>query len=320
MDAYGEMASPEEFIDNLWRGYTEDLRRRSPFAHRIFMFMVRHGFGIIMRAFFTTMAILYFVFVFGIVIPFESLYKPRWIVIIGSAVAVYLYFNVVFYFIMASITGPGNPKKNPHGNAGCKVCLKSKPPGTHHCSMCGACIIKMDHHCVWINQCVGAGNHRYFFQLLVSLTTSMLLLLTLGYNTFYNNYTRNVFSYCAGGFDHLFWSEFICNDYGVWVANITQVLFFITVVIWFLMGGFCVWNCFIISYGTTYLECLTHFRTIFNSRPSFDQIKTNWQIFLGLSRGRSFWTHILLPSFHVCERYGEEPVTPDEEMLSVVVH
>ncbi|TKR61173.1 hypothetical protein L596_028320 [Steinernema carpocapsae] len=314
-----KMETSEEF-ENLLSLYSDELKKRSPLKHRVFTFMMRRGCGIISKSIFTALAILYFVFVFGIVIPFESLYKPRWLVTMGSVLAVYFYFNVMFYFFMAASTGPGNPKKKPHENNGCKKCRKSKPPGTHHCSMCRACIIKMDHHCVWLSQCIGAGNHRYFFQLLASLTISMFLLLTFGYNTFYNNYSSNAFSYCSAGFDHLFWSEFICRDEGELVAKLTTVLLFLSFILQLVMGGFCASNCFMISYGTTYLEYLMNFRTILKSHPSLDQAKTNWQIFLGLDEGRSFWNHILLPSFHVSERYiEEEPTMLDKEMLRVVV-
>uniref|UniRef100_A0A182K328 Palmitoyltransferase n=1 Tax=Anopheles christyi TaxID=43041 RepID=A0A182K328_9DIPT len=78
--------------------------------------------------------------------------------------------STAFYFMMASLTGPGYlPLKwipVSHNDEQylqlCCVCNGYKAPRSHHCRKCNRCVIKMDHHCPWINNCVGWANHGYF--------------------------------------------------------------------------------------------------------------------------------------------------------------
>lgn len=61
-----------------------------------------------------------------------------------------------------------------HPHQKCRTCHRSKPARSKHCSICKTCMTRQDHHCVWINNCVGAHNYRYFFFLLVSISSLLL--------------------------------------------------------------------------------------------------------------------------------------------------
>ncbi|XP_040174929.1 palmitoyltransferase ZDHHC6 [Anopheles arabiensis] len=90
--------------------------------------------------------------------------------LINQTVFVLLSLGTGFYFVMASLTGPGYLRlkwRPAHHSADeqlqfCIVCGGYKAPRSHHCRKCDRCVIKMDHHCPWINNCVGWANHGYF--------------------------------------------------------------------------------------------------------------------------------------------------------------
>uniref|UniRef100_A0A915N4Q1 Protein S-acyltransferase n=2 Tax=Meloidogyne TaxID=189290 RepID=A0A915N4Q1_MELJA len=75
----------------------------------------------------------------AIVIPYESLYKPFWVMIPLCFFAVYIAGNLLFHFNKACRVGPGSPKKSdllPR----CFICNNHKPVNAHHCSICGICV------------------------------------------------------------------------------------------------------------------------------------------------------------------------------------
>lgn len=49
--------------------------------------------------------------IFAIVLPFESLHKPMWVIYVLLAFAVYLVVNIVYHYRKASTTPPGRPPR-----------------------------------------------------------------------------------------------------------------------------------------------------------------------------------------------------------------
>lgn len=94
---------------------------------------------------------------------------------------IFLIFNVLFNYIMAVTTNPGNPDSSEINSNGkeCKKCLVQKPDRTHHCSICKKCVLKFDHHCPWLNNCVGLYNYRYFYLFLFWLTVAVAYLFVI---------------------------------------------------------------------------------------------------------------------------------------------
>ncbi|XP_037955971.1 palmitoyltransferase ZDHHC16-like [Teleopsis dalmanni] len=101
----------------------------------------------------------------------------------------WLLINVIFHYVMASITPAGKPPEGVQlieAVSICKKCILPKPPRTHHCSVCNKCVLKMDHHCPWLNNCVGYSNHRYFFLYMAYTTIGCLFLIVFGFEIGYN--------------------------------------------------------------------------------------------------------------------------------------
>lgn len=85
-------------------------------------------------------------------------------------VALALSSNVVYSFVVASLSDPGSvPRVKLDDVPWCDICNNVKPPRAHHCSTCSRCVYEMDHHCMFLHNCVGAGNLNHFVRLLLSL-------------------------------------------------------------------------------------------------------------------------------------------------------
>ncbi|CAD5222024.1 unnamed protein product [Bursaphelenchus xylophilus] len=257
--------------------------------------------------------VLNIIFIF---LPFESLYKPLWLVIMLCMMTVYFVSSIVFSYYMACNTHPGSPRKR-LGTPVCYYCKGYKPSGAHHCNVCETCILNMDHHCVFINSCVGAQNHRYFIQFLGFLSIACLLFVIFTWRTFYYNVVDYLLgsgkrSFCAQ--EKLFfvsWRDTLC--YSNYLVAIPVAIVFLLCLQIFAFAGFLFWQNFsMISFGILYIESLKSDKKSslqmylwpFGA-PNFTK---NWRNFLGLHFGRRFWSHILLPSTH--KPFFHEEYTP----------
>lgn len=54
----------------------------------------------------------------------------------------------------------------------CNVLVNDK---TKHCKRCDHCIENFDHHCRVLNKCISRKNYKYFFILLIIVTTELLM-------------------------------------------------------------------------------------------------------------------------------------------------
>ncbi|KAH7728086.1 Protein DHHC-9 [Aphelenchoides avenae] len=247
--------------------------------------------------------------IFAIVIPFESLHKPTWVIVLLIVFAAYLVINIVYHYRKASMTPPGRPPRSTEPPI-CFRCQNTKPPGTHHCGICDTCVVDMDHHCVWINQCVGARNHRHFLQFIGFLTLGCFTFVTAGYPTLYYNYVKPSAEtvFCQADIDAWPWRDYLCSDGGEFVMACIFFCYFLCAIVFFLVGGLFWWNVVLISTGKTYIDFLQGEKTRnFIWRIVWPMANQNfslhWKRFLGLSRNRTFVRHILLPSAHISGRY-----------------
>lgn len=141
------------------------------------------------------------IFALGVWDLLPVLFESSFARIFHYVVAGFLEFNVVFNFLLATITDPGQPRdiaqnwRKPNamregqyeGLRYCETCSEGvrcassffllvvvlapdgpshmrsqKPPRSHHCKVCNQCVLEMDHHCPFVNNCVGMDTQRYF--------------------------------------------------------------------------------------------------------------------------------------------------------------
>ncbi|KAI6226484.1 Palmitoyltransferase [Aphelenchoides fujianensis] len=268
-------------------------------------FFMRHVLGKILVCFVYGLLSFFTFIIVTIILPFETLHKPQWMIYVLCFVAFYYIFNIMYYYRKACATPPGSPKKR-HGEPYCYRCQNYKPPNAHHCSICQICVVNMDHHCVWINQCVGAENHRYFLQFVGYLSTGCLIFVMVSWTTFYYNYwaLSSSLSFCGlPELSNLPWRDNFCQNGMEFVSTSIFFSYVLSIVVFMLVGSLFWWNVALISSGQTYLDFLrqgndrTCLQLVFCpwGSPNF---RSNWSHFLGLRNGRTFWRHILLPSTH----------------------
>lgn len=243
----------------------------------------------------------------------------------------WLLINTVFNYVMAAFTNPGNPPHEvPETVSICKKCISPKPPRTHHCSVCNKCVLQMDHHCPWINNCVGFYNHRYFFLFLVYLFVGALYVCTVGYEAFRQHFYGDL-TYPYPGFlyplnlIHQAWHKTSTpppfkHDASVLEVDFVDTYFHNAVLYEFVLASgvalavslLLVWHIKMISFGETNIE--VHINRKETNRlkalglkfqnPYNYGIVNNWKIFLGLTKDRTLWRHVLLPSTHLPEGTG----------------
>ncbi|CAC5426412.1 Coiled-coil domain-containing protein 186,Palmitoyltransferase ZDHHC16,Palmitoyltransferase ZDHHC16A [Mytilus coruscus] len=245
----------------------------------------------------------------------------------------WLLVNVVFNYVMAAFTNPGNPPYEvPETVSICKKCISPKPPRTHHCSICNKCVLKMDHHCPWINNCVGFYNHRYFFLFIVYLFIGAIYVCAVGYDSFKEHFYGEK-EYPFPGFmyplniAHEVWQHTATvtaapykHDENDLEIDYVDAFFHNAVLYEFILAsGVCVaislllvWHIKMVSYNETNIEIHINKKEkarlkalgIQFKNPYHHGIIRNWKIFLGLYDGRTIWRHILLPSTHPPEGDG----------------
>ncbi|XP_058124268.1 palmitoyltransferase ZDHHC16 [Anopheles ziemanni] len=224
----------------------------------------------------------------------------------------------------------------------CKKCISPKPPRTHHCSVCNRCVLKMDHHCPWLNNCVGYNNHRYFFLYMLYTSIGTLFIIAFGFELGYGVLFLDEGGWkevepLQGHPVRFNLSGHIIpvtemNDYendGMAPAKhdlpvpqahprpetLRGVILFmalINVATLFALGALTSWHSTLITRGETSIEAhinksetkrLAALDKVYRNPYDFGP-RQNWQLFLGLTRKRTWWRHVLLPSSHKPEGNG----------------
>lgn len=57
----------------------------------------------------------------------------------------------------------------------CPTCQKNVHVYSYHCKRCQRCVEEFDHHCVYVNNCIGRQNYDYFYVILLTLSSFLLL-------------------------------------------------------------------------------------------------------------------------------------------------
>ncbi|KAI6216101.1 Palmitoyltransferase [Aphelenchoides besseyi] len=269
-------------------------------------FFIRRILGKILVVFVYGLLTFFTFMIVTIVLPFETLHKPKWMIYVLCVMAVYFILNIMFYYYKSCRTPPGSPKKR-SGVPFCYRCQNYKPINAHHCSICQICVLNMDHHCIWINQCVGAENHRYFLQFIGYLTTGSIIFVIVSWTTFHRNYwaISSSLSFCGlQELTYLPWRDSFCVNGMEFVSTAIFFSYVLSIVVFALVGGLFWWNVSLISTGQTQIDflkngaergCFRQFIWPFDAT----NFRSNWSQFLGLQNGRrTFCRHILLPSSH----------------------
>ncbi|XP_074641614.1 palmitoyltransferase ZDHHC16-like isoform X2 [Tubulanus polymorphus] len=227
----------------------------------------------------------------------------------------WLLVNLVFNYLMAVFTNPGSPSEMiPETVSVCKKCISPKPPRTHHCSICKKCVLKMDHHCPWLNNCVGHYNHRYFFMFCIYMWLGCLYISISAYDLFKEHFYGSQELRYPGYFYVLNLALGGVTAMPSELGSKSSSLYHLSIVYEFMLcsgvtvalGLLVLWHARLISRGETSIEVhinksdagrMKKIGLVHRNPYNFGFIK-NWKMFLGLSNGRSFWRHILLPSTH----------------------
>ncbi|KJH43396.1 DHHC zinc finger domain protein [Dictyocaulus viviparus] len=240
---------------------------------------------------------------FAIIIPYEQVYKSPLLLGLLVFVGIYFLVNILFHYGKARTLKPIGNLNNRQGDRWCERCKLFRNERTHHCSVCRRCILGMDHHCIWINQCVGSHNHRHFFLFISYLTGATFTIVLCGFNTLYDHMYVGISpsNFCSSQLAMAPLQSLICKR-GDFARNAVIFCYFISCLLFVLVGLLTIWNCFLISCGFTYIEYIKQFDD--PSKKSSMRINlnkgflNNWKSFLGLRRNRTVLRHILLPCSH----------------------
>ena len=138
----------------------------------------------------------------------------------------------------------------------CNKCQLFKPDKSHHCSECEHCVLGMDHHCPWVNNCVGERNQKYFtlFICYVPICAIHMVFTVLA--------ATYIVPHGATAHHH---HDLTGQPHGIMRYNRQQhtdmlhgLFIFIGAmaagVVGLVLGGFALFQCYLISEGTSTLE------------------------------------------------------------------
>lgn len=271
------------------------------------------------------------------ILPVKLSHSVSWVVY-HFVVGHWLLVNIVFHYFKAAFTNPGHVPENITVVASiCKKCIAPRPPRAHHCSVCHRCILKMDHHCPWLNNCVGHHNHRHFFLFCVYMCIGCFYVSLSGYPLFKEHfygvqdggwsgilYPLELISRFVNYIVSLFQNVFGVpsepekppkstsahpaqrNTDGLRLHHLMAFQFLLCTSAFLALAGLTVWHARLIHFAETSIESHTnrqeaarqHKLGLKYRNPYNFGGRQNWRIFLGLTNGRSFWRHVLLPSSH----------------------
>ncbi|UMM40008.1 hypothetical protein L5515_016809 [Caenorhabditis briggsae] len=237
---------------------------------------------------------------FFIIIPYEQLYKPGWLLITLGVFGIYFLINIQYHYYKARTIAPvANPGEE--GDEFCDKCNYWKSDRTHHCSVCERCIYGMDHHCIWINQCVGSHNHRHFFLFVANLTLAASVIIFAGFQSFYDHLFMEYsqYTFCTTILEHAPLQDIIC-EYDGFARTAVVFSYLLSGILLVMVGGLTFWNFYLISIGCTYIDYLKRSGNKKKQQTLRNRLnkgfKSNWKNFLGLRRNRTFFRCVIIPT------------------------
>ena len=270
----------------------------------------------------TTLVLIVF---YTCIVPYVFYQTDYFWTFVHAVFAHYLMANIIFHYIMAGFTSPGwPPRVSPEAVTTCKKCVAPKPSRAHHCSVCRCCVLKMDHHCLWLNNCVGHYNHRYFFSFCVYMWLGSTYVACAGRDVFLQHFIGRRKFVIPAFFSPLKAAYYFLtkSTHGVLRSkdvvgadfsyrnmpfhNLVAFQYVMCVGVSVALGILTLWHMRLISRGETSIEA----RINANQRKKFKSCGMtymnvfdfgclhNWKRFFGLNRTRTFWRHVLLPSWH----------------------
>ncbi|CCD67187.1 Palmitoyltransferase [Caenorhabditis elegans] len=256
---------------------------------------------------------------FFIIIPYEQLYKPAWLLLLLGTCGLYFLFNIQYHYYKARTIPPvANPGEE--GDSFCSKCNYWKSDNAHHCSVCEKCVLGMDHHCIWINQCVGLHNHRHFFLFIANLTLAAATIIIAGYQSFSDHLflESSQTTYCTTILEHAPLQDIIC-DYDGFARTSVVFCYLLSGILLVMVGGLTSWNIYLISIGCTYIDYLklTGSKKNTSARKRLNKgFKANWRNFLGLRRNRTFFKCVIMPTALPPVKY--EDISPKSDAYDIV--
>lgn len=204
----------------------------------------------------------------------------EWLPYIHSSFVIYLWINLVFNYLAASVSKPGRPPKkqeilvdlnenftnktedNVSQLSFCEKCKRLSTYGTQHCNKCETCFRMLCHHSYIVNNCIGLTNYVYYFLFLIYGFVGLLYSLYMLYGPFHACYIHDhTFSNVSLEYPAL--SEHICNGIGE-----LPLLFIIALAAFLVISCLLVLHCLLLAADISYNTFLK------NLKESDDKVKT----------------------------------------------
>ncbi|XP_057307064.1 uncharacterized protein LOC130645186 [Hydractinia symbiolongicarpus] len=236
--------------------------------------------------------------------------KSKWIPILHSVIAVYLWINVTFNYFAAMVTKAGKPpsreelnllRKNiPEHLDYCSTCERVRTYGTHHCRNCNTCIRMLCHHSSFINNCVGLSNFAYYFTFLCYSFVGLLFAFYVTYSSFDACYIHDhTLSDVSLKYPALNLS--VCEDIG-------ELPLFVMVIVAALViiSSLLLIHCILLAADLSYISFVKHIQEAVSIRnfvwalikKCFKKQRRIKFSFL-LKNRRQSWKYFLFPSFNI---------------------